>query len=194
MADTYVTFHGWVGNDVTHRDVNGVNVANFRVASTPRIKRKGEWRDGGTTWYSVSAWRALADNVNASLKKGDAVVVHGRLRSDAWKRQDGQVSQTLVVDASLVGHDLTRGTSTFLRSTKPERPDHDLHDELAEMIHREADETPQLDSWGDPVESPIGDPAGDPVARGLVDPVTGEIRDGQGAARERGPAEGESAA
>ena len=154
MSDTYVTFHGWVGNEVTHRDPNGVSVVNFRVASTPRIKRKGEWMDGDTTWYSVSAWRALADNVRESVKKGDAVIVHGRLRSDAWEREDGQISSTLLVEASFVGHDLCRGTSVFLRSTKQERPEVDMHDELAEMIHREADLTTQLDSWGNPVHPP----------------------------------------
>jgi single-strand DNA-binding protein len=154
MGDTYVTFQGWVGNEVTHREVNGVTVANLRVASTPRIKRKGQWMDGDTTWYSVSAWRALADNIRDSVKKGDAVIVHGRLRSDAWKREDGQISSTLLVEASFVGHDLCRGTSAFLRSTKQERPETDLHEELAEMIHREADEMPQLDSWGNPVPPP----------------------------------------
>ena len=154
MADTYVTFHGWVGNDITHRDVNGVPVANFRVASTPRIKRKGQWVDGDTTWYSVSAWRALADNINDSVRKGDAVIVHGRLRSETWTREDGQVSSTLVVDASFVGHDLCRGTSSFLRSTKPDRPDTDAHDELAEIIHRESGDAPRLDSWGNPVPEP----------------------------------------
>jgi single-strand DNA-binding protein len=151
MGDTYVTFQGWVGGDVTHRRVNGISVANLRVASTPRLKRKGEWMDGDTTWYSVSAWRALADNVNDSLKKGDAVIVHGRLRSDAWKREDGQISSTLLVEASFVGHDLCRGTSAFTRSTKQDRVETDIHEELSEMIHREADVNIQLDSSGYPV-------------------------------------------
>lgn len=151
MGDTFVTFHGWVGSDVTHRTVNGVNVANLRVASTPRIKRKGEWMDGATTWYSVSAWRTLADNVAGSVSKGDAVIVHGRLRSDAWEREDGQVSSTLVVEASFVGHDLCRGTSTFTRSQKQERNEPDVHDELAEIIHQDADDNTQLDSWGNPL-------------------------------------------
>jgi single-strand DNA-binding protein len=154
MGDTYVTFHGWVGNDVTHRDVHGVAVANLRVASTPRIKRKGQWMDGDTTWYSVSAWRSLADNIRDSVKKGDAVIVHGKLRTDAWKREDGQVSSTLLVEASFVGHDLSRGTSVFLRSTKQDRQEVDVNDELAEMIHREADDMTQVDSWGNPVPGP----------------------------------------
>ena len=168
MGDTHVTFHGWVGNDVTHREVNGVAVANLRVASTPRIKRKGQWMDGDTTWYSVSAWRALADNIRDSVKKGDAVIVHGRLRSDAWEREDGQISSTLLVEASFVGHDLCRGTSVFLRSAKQERPETDVHEELSEMIHREADVTTQLDSWGNPIrpqtESSGPDQGAEPAA------------------------------
>lgn len=150
MSDTYVTFHGWVGNDINHRVANGVSVANFRVGSTPRIKRKGEWMDGDTTWYSVTAWRSLADNIQESVKKSDAVIVHGRLRSDVWRREDGQYSNTLVVDASFVGHDLTRGTSVFLRSTRTERNDVDLHEEIAEMI-RETQDLPAIDSWGNPL-------------------------------------------
>lgn len=156
MSETFATFHGWVGNEVTHRDPNGISVANFRVASTPRIKRKGEWMDGDTTWYSVSAWRSLADNIRDSVKKGDAVIVHGRLRSETWTREDGATSTTMVVEATFVGHDLTRGTSVFLRTSRPERADVDAHEELAEMIHRGDNDLTPVDSWGDP--RPSGDP------------------------------------
>jgi len=164
MSDTHVTFHGWVGNDVTHREVNGTSVVNLRVASTPRIKRKGEWQDGDTTWYTVSAWRSLADNVRDSINKGDAVIVHGRLRSESWEREDGQISNTLVVEATLVGHDLCRGTSVFLRANKPDKSDSDLHDEIADMIHSESDETPQVDSWGNPAGPESAAGAEDPAA------------------------------
>ena len=151
MSDTFVTFRGWVGNEVTHREPNGISVVNLRVASTPRIKRKGDWIDGDTTWYSVNAWRSLADNVRDSVKKGDAVIVHGRLRTEVWTREDKQVSNTLVVEASFVGHDLTRGTSTFMKSTRQERSnDVDVHEEIQDLVHREADETPQMDPWGNP--------------------------------------------
>ena len=159
MSDTYVTFHGWVGNEVTHRDPNGVSVVNFRVASTPRIKRKGEWMDGDTTWYSVSAWRGLADNIRESVKKGDAVIVHGRLRSEAWTREDGQTSTTLIVEASFVGHDLNRGTSSFLRSSRPERNEVDVHEEIADMAHRGADDLTPMDSWGNPRGTESDQPA-----------------------------------
>lgn len=154
MNDSIVTLRGWVGSEVTHRQPRGISVANFRLGCTPRMKRNGDWVDAETTWYSVSAWRTLADNVGSSVRKGDAVVVHGRLRTESWKRDDGDWSTTLVVDATSVGHDLSRGTSTFLKAAKPERPDTDVHEEVNEMIHAQVGQEGQLTSWGDPVPSP----------------------------------------
>jgi single-strand DNA-binding protein len=153
MSDMFVTFHGWVGGEVAYRNPNGISVANFRVACTPRLKRKGDWVDAETTWYSVTAWRTLAENVRDSIRKGDAVIVHGRLRSESWKREDGQLSTGLIVEASFVGHDLARGTSTFTKSARPERADSDVHTEIQDMVHRPFDDSVRPDSWGDPIEA-----------------------------------------
>lgn len=121
MNDTYITFHGYAGSDVRHRAAKEVSVATLRVASTPRLKREGEWVDGETTWYSVTAWRTLADHVHRSVHKGDPVIVHGRLRTESWQAQDGTTSTTLHVEATMVGHDLTRGLSHFVKTPRPER-------------------------------------------------------------------------
>ena len=121
MNDTLITFHGWAGSDVRHRTARDVSVATVRVASTPRIKRDGEWVDGETTWYSVTAWRTLADHLHASVRKGDPVIVHGRLRTETWQGQDGTPATTLHVDASLVGHDLSRGMSHFIKPRRSEQ-------------------------------------------------------------------------
>ncbi len=122
MNEAFVTFQGWVGNDVVHRETAQGNVANLRVGSTPRIrKRNGDWVDGPTSWFSVTCWRTLADNVRDSVHKGEPVLVHGRLRTDVWEREDGQSSVTYVVEATYVGHDLARGTATFLKAVRPER-------------------------------------------------------------------------
>ena len=167
MSDMFVTFHGWVGGEVAYRSPNGVSVANFRVGCTPRLKRKGDWIDADTTWYSVTAWRALAENVRDSIRKGDAVIVHGRLRSESWRREDGQVSTGLIVEASFVGHDLARGTSTFSKSARPERSDSDVHSEIEDMVHRPFDDSVRPDSWGDPIDpepdSEPGLPGPDPL-------------------------------
>ncbi|HYH34408.1 MAG TPA: single-stranded DNA-binding protein, partial [Nocardioides sp.] len=52
----------------------------------------------------------------ASLRRGDPVVVHGRLTQSTWVTTDGVEATSLEVEASFVGHDLTRGTSAFTRS------------------------------------------------------------------------------
>ncbi len=118
-----MTLQGWVGGDVDLRDVGESQVASFRVGSTPRYQRNGEWVDGTTSWFTVSCWRGLARNVAGSLRRGDAVVVHGRVRVETWTREDSTSSTSVVVDATFVGHDLTRGTSVF---TKPARPQRDV--------------------------------------------------------------------
>ena len=151
MNEALVTFQGWVGNDVVHRETSQGNVANFRVGSTPRIrKRNGDWVDGPTSWFSVTCWRALADHVRDSVRKGEPVLVHGRLRADVWEREDGHSSVTYVVDASYVGHDLTRGTAVFVRATRAERVEADDETDPAvkELIHDAGQELPQLDSFG----------------------------------------------
>jgi single-strand DNA-binding protein len=132
MNETFVTFHGWAGSDVRHRIVKGVSVATFRAAVTPRIKRDGEWVDGETAWYSVTTWRTLADHVRNSLRKGDPVIVHGRLRTETWAPEDGPATTTLHVEASLVGHDLTRGITHFIKAQRPE-PVQEPQDELADV-------------------------------------------------------------
>ena len=152
MNEAFVTFQGWVGNDVVHRETTQGNVANFRVGSTPRIRRRnGEWVDGPTSWFSVSCWRSLADNVRDSVHKGEPVLVHGRLRADVWEREDGQTSTTYVVEAVYVGHDLSRGTAAFEKSSRPDRVETDDGTDavVKEMLHDPGGDLPQIDSFGE---------------------------------------------
>lgn len=122
MNDTFVTFHGWAGSEVRHREAGDVSVATFRVGVTPRLKKSGEWVDGETTWYSVTAWRTLADHLRDSVRKGDPVIVHGRLRTESWQSEDGGTNTTLQVEASLIGHDLNRGITHFMRRRTEQQP------------------------------------------------------------------------
>jgi single-strand DNA-binding protein len=137
MNETFVTFHGWAGSDVRHRTARDVSVATVRVGVTPRLKKEGEWVDGETTWYTVTAWRTLADHLRDSVRKGDPVIVHGRLRTETWVPEEGASSTTLQVDASLIGHDLTRGISHFIKKSRPEghAPDpQEIADEDADAL------------------------------------------------------------
>ncbi len=120
VNETTVTLQGWVGSDVVLRRAGETPVASFRVGCTPRRRQQatGEWVDGDTQWYAVSAWRWLGEHCAASLRKGDPVVVQGRLSSRRYVTKTGVEVTSYDVDAVLVGHDLTRGTTVF---TKAER-------------------------------------------------------------------------
>ncbi|HRD60812.1 MAG TPA: single-stranded DNA-binding protein [Nocardioides sp.] len=117
MNETYVTLRGWLGGDVRHRLAGDTPVAEFRLGVTPRRfdRQRSEWVDDPTQWYTVKAWRQLADNCRDSLRRSDPVVVHGRLAQSTWIK-DGIERTSVEVTAVSVGHDLGLGTSEFRRT------------------------------------------------------------------------------
>ncbi|WP_426243830.1 single-stranded DNA-binding protein [Nocardioides sp. LHG3406-4] len=121
MNDTMITFSGWVGGNVElGRTATGTSFANLRVGSTPRRLKDGTWEDQETVWYSVKAWRTLAENVAASVHRGQPVLVSGRLVAETWERADGSTATRHVVLATAIGHDLSRGRAEFSRPASPE--------------------------------------------------------------------------
>lgn len=152
MNDTYITFTGWVGTDVTITDTGaGQQVATFRVGSTPRSYRQGRWENGDTAWYTVKSWRALATNVHASIRNGDAVVVTGRLVADVWDKGGGETSTRYVVVANSVGHDLAKGSSTFQKAPRNQNLPTVDDTAVKEVLHAYEESGPNLDANGDPV-------------------------------------------
>jgi single-strand DNA-binding protein len=115
--ETMVTLQGNVGGDVTLRQAGEQVVASFRLACTPRRfhRKTGEWVDGETQWYTVNAWRNLGDHCSRSLRRGDPVVVQGRLTQRSYINKNQVEVTALEVEALLVGHDLSRGVSVFTR-------------------------------------------------------------------------------
>ena len=83
-----------------------------------------------TSQISVRATNRLALNVRDSIKKGDPVVVMGKLRTHTWTNPEGERLDRLVVEATGMGHDLTRGTSAFTRTVTTSSPS---DQEAAEM-------------------------------------------------------------
>ena len=151
MNETTVTLQGWVGSDVDLRDVGETQVASFRVGCTPRFNRAGTWVDGTTSWFTVNCWRGLGRNVAESVRKGDAVVVHGRVKVDVWEREDQPPSVSWIVDATFVGHDLNRGTTFFSKAARTVTLEAVLDEGLREQVHAYEPTGPQLDSAGDEV-------------------------------------------
>ncbi len=121
MFDTHVTV---VGNVVAEprsaQTRDGHPVASFRLASTPRRfdRATGEWRDAETMFISVTCWRALAENVLLSLKKGSAVIVMGKMSIRPYETKDGDRRQSIDIDAMAVGPDLGRAVAVIKRTER----------------------------------------------------------------------------
>lgn len=118
MNELTITVNGWAATDPVQRvGPSGVRLTGFRLASTSRYfdREKQEWVDGRTEWFSVKVFRAAAITVAESVKKGQPVTVTGRFRTSEWEA-DGGTRVDLVIDATSVGHDLTRGTAVFTRA------------------------------------------------------------------------------
>jgi single-strand DNA-binding protein len=121
MSETQITVVGNVAWPPNHKALaSGVVVADFRIAHTPsRLdKATGEWRNLETMWYGVTCWRGLADNVAASLHKGDRVIVTGRLSQRSYEK-DGQQRVSLEIDATSIGFDLSRCPVVAARPPRP---------------------------------------------------------------------------
>jgi single-strand DNA-binding protein len=74
-----------------------------------------------TLYITVSCWRGLAQNVAASVYKGQPVIVTGRLQMREYEKNEVKYT-TYEIDAVTVGHDLSRGTTIFSKSDRGPLP------------------------------------------------------------------------
>ncbi len=119
INDAQVVLAGFVASAPSfRRTARGTSAASLRVAYTPRhISREtGEWADGETSFVTVLCYRTLADNVAVCLRKGEPVLVKGRLRVRPYKDREDVPRIAVEVDAQSVGHDLNRGVAHFSRT------------------------------------------------------------------------------
>jgi single-strand DNA-binding protein len=121
----YVTLVGFVAREPMLRNTkDNTSVADVRIGTTSRYldRELDLWRDGETSYYSVNCWRRLADNVRASLRKGDPVIVKGRFRTRTYTDKEGRIRTEAEIVADTIGHDLSRGIANFIRPPK-QRPE-----------------------------------------------------------------------
>lgn len=132
-----ITVTGVVGSD-PRAIVAGeqLPITSFRLASSRRYfnRATGTWEDAGTNWYTVSAFRHLAFNANASLRKGEHVVVHGRLKQRPWQAGD-KSGVAIEIEADAIGHDLAWGITQLRRLEQRPRPDAGEDAEAASGSH-----------------------------------------------------------
>ena len=118
----YVTLTGYVTAEpkMWQTARTQTSVASVRVGSTPRRLNRGtgEWQDGETSYYTVKCWRRLAENVHGSLRKGDMIIVRGKISTRTWVDDQQRTRTEMQVEADSVGHDLSFGWSRFNRGVQ----------------------------------------------------------------------------
>lgn len=103
---------GRVCSDVTLKDVNGRNCANFRIAANTRRKDKNSQNnDYITNFYNVSLWGAAGENAAKYLKKGHRAGVTGELVIRPYKDSNGADRIAVEIDANNVDFIETKAES-----------------------------------------------------------------------------------
>lgn len=97
---------------------NGSAVANFTVASTPRVfdRQSNEFKDAETLFLRCSTWREQAENVAASCQRGTRVIVQGRLKSRSFETQEGEKRTVMELEVDEVGPSLRKATATVVKA------------------------------------------------------------------------------
>lgn len=80
----------------------GNEVAQFRIAVNRNFKAKEstEWQEE-TFFITIIAWNLLAEKVEKNLKKGDSVVVEGRLRLRDYEVDGNKRNSTEIIANSI---------------------------------------------------------------------------------------------
>jgi single-strand DNA-binding protein len=97
---------------------NGLPVANFTIASTPRTldRQTNEWKDGEALFLRASVWREFAEHVAGSLTKGSRVIATGRLKQRSYQDREGNNRTAIELEIDEIGPSLRYATAQVTRA------------------------------------------------------------------------------
>ncbi|MDH2443641.1 single-stranded DNA-binding protein [Amnibacterium sp. CER49] len=119
-GETIITVVGNLTSDPELRYTqNGLAVANFTIASTPRTfdRQANEWKDGEALFLRASVWRDFAEHVAGSLSKGSRVIATGRLKQRSYQDREGQNRTAIELEVDEIGPSLRYATAQVTRSS-----------------------------------------------------------------------------
>ena len=119
MYEAHAAVVGTVITEPVRRTMrNDEEVLSFRMASNARRqdRNSGEWVDSGTLYLSVSCFRRLVPNVDASIGRGDPIIAYGQLRTNRYFTRDGVERTDLEMRANAIGPDLSRCVAVVQRA------------------------------------------------------------------------------
>lgn len=96
---------------------SGASVTNFSVAWNRRYERNGEQVEE-VSYFDIVCWGSLADNVAASLTKGNRVLVTGRLDQRSWETPQGDKRSKVEITADDVAPSLRWASAEVARNPR----------------------------------------------------------------------------
>lgn len=118
-GETIITVVGNLTADPELRYTNnGLAVANFTIASTPRTfdKATNEMKDGDALFLRASVWREFAEHVAGSLTKGSRVIATGRLKQRSYETKEGEKRTSFEIEVDEIGPSLKYATAQVTRT------------------------------------------------------------------------------
>jgi single-strand DNA-binding protein len=119
-GETVITVVGNLTSDPELRYTqNGLAVANFTIASTPRSfdRASNDWKDGDALFLRASVWREFAEHVAGSLTKGSRVVATGRLKQRSYETKEGEKRTSIELEVDEIGPSLRYATAQITRTS-----------------------------------------------------------------------------
>jgi len=119
-GETVITVVGNLTSDPELRYTqNGLAVANFTIASTPRTfdRASNDWKDGEALFLRASVWREFAEHVAGSLTKGSRVIVTGRLKQRSYETKEGEKRTSFEIEVDEIGPSLRYATAQVTRTS-----------------------------------------------------------------------------
>jgi single-strand DNA-binding protein len=104
MSINKVILLGNLGHDVSFREFENGQVAQFSVATTEKGYKTKDGRDvpDQTEWHNVILMNGLAKIAKDYLKKGDKVYIEGKIRTRKYTNKEGEEKQiTEIIGTSM---------------------------------------------------------------------------------------------
>lgn len=118
-GETTITVVGNLTSDPELRYTqNGLAVANFTIASTPKVfdRQANEMKDGEALFLRASVWREFAEHIAGSLTKGSRVIAQGRLKQRSYETKEGEKRTSMELEVDAIGPDLRFATAQVTRA------------------------------------------------------------------------------
>lgn len=117
MADNTITV---VGNLTRDPELRFTQTGQARAVLGIAVNRR--WRNRQTndweeqvSYFNVICWDELAENISESVRKGNRVIVYGRLEQRDWETRDGEQRKVIEIVADAIGPDMRWATAEVTR-------------------------------------------------------------------------------